>query len=425
MGEVMRARWCLLGLLIAGLIAGCRGRTAAEAEAEAETEAGAETEAETEEETEEETAAERGCTDRPGQLVRCQRTFTLPVHPWTDRALPRDDREGGPKAVLVDAAAGELWVAMLVGPPALRIHDLATGQQKAAIELGELGAVEFAVSKDGDRVYVSQLESSTIFEIDRSARTVLREFPAGGDWPKILELSADGSALFSSNWTGGTVTRIDLTSGLVADSYEVGEVPRGLYATADGRSLFVAGFGDGDLRRIELETGKVEVIHDSTGALRHIVADEERGVLYVSDLRHAKILRVDLETLAVTEWASTRPKPNTIHLSPDGRVLFVSCRGPNNPESYLDPGPEWGAVLLLDTATGELLDAIVGGNQPTGLDLSADGSLLVFSDFIDNRLNLYDVPGSAELAAGGGGRASSYREDLIKPDWGGWIPASP
>jgi hypothetical protein len=81
--------------LIAGLVAGCRGRTGA----------GTETEREA---APTETAEERGCTERPGQRVRCQRTFTIPVHPWTDRALPRDDREGGPKAVLVDAAAGEL-----------------------------------------------------------------------------------------------------------------------------------------------------------------------------------------------------------------------------------------------------------------------------------------------------------------------------
>lgn len=96
--------------------------------------------------------------------------------------------------------------------------------------------------------------------------------------------------------------------------------------------------------------------------------------------------------------------PNMIDLSPDGRVLHVSCRGRNGPNCYL-PGPEWGSVLLVDTATGRLLDPIVGGNQPTGPDVSDDGTRLAFSDFLDNRISVYSIPEYQTLANGSGGRA--------------------
>ena len=46
-------------------------------------------------------------------------------------------------------------------------------------------------------------------------------------------------------------------------------------------------------------------------------------------------------------------------------MLYVSNRGRNGSNYYL-PGPEWGSVLAIDTRTGRILDAIVGGNQPTG-----------------------------------------------------------
>jgi hypothetical protein len=78
-------------------------------------------------------------------------------------------------------------------------------------------------------------------------------------------------------------------------------------------------------------------------------------------------------------------------------------------------------VLLFDTSTGQLLDAIVGGNQPTALDLSDDDRVLVFSDFLDNRLRVYRVPPYDELIKGGGGRAKSHRADLKKR---GWSPPS-
>jgi hypothetical protein len=61
-----------------------------------------------------------------------------------------------------------------------------------------------------------------------------------------------------------------------------------------------------------------------------------------------------------------------------------------------------------------VLDAMVGGNQTTGLDVSADGRLLAFSDFLDNRIHLYAVPPHRMLAAGGGGRGVAHRAELAK-----------
>jgi sugar lactone lactonase YvrE len=103
--------------------------------------------------------------------------------------------------------------------------------------------------------------------------------------------------------------------------------------------------------------------------------------------------------------------PNTIDLNPDGRVLYVCNRGRNG-ANYYPPGPEWGSVLAIDT--GKVLDAMVAGNQTTGLDVSADGRLPAFSDFLDNRIHLYAVPAYQRLAAGGGGRAAAHRAELAK-----------
>ena len=96
-------------------------------------------------------------------------------------------------------------------------------------------------------------------------------------------------------------------------------------------------------------------------------------------------------------------------------MLFVSNRGRGSSKSDLLPGPEWGLVQLFDTGTRKLLDVIVGGNQPTALDLSDDGRLLVFSDFLDDRIRIYSVPPYEEFVRGGGGRARSYLRDLRKP----------
>jgi DNA-binding beta-propeller fold protein YncE len=208
---------------------------------------------------------------------------------------------------------------------------------------------------------------------------------------------------------------IDLASGAVRQRIGVASTPRGLWPTADGKSLYVAGFGTGELEKIDLATGKVaHLFKNSGGAMRHLVADEKAGKLYASDMGKDVIWLLDMKTDKVTKFADTDHKPNTIDLSPDGRVLFVSNRGANNPKSYYLPGYEWGSILLLDTATGKPLDAVVGGNQCTALDVSEDGKMLVFSDFLDNRLRVYSVPGYDVLAAGGGGRYKAHFTDIVK-----------
>jgi DNA-binding beta-propeller fold protein YncE len=131
-------------------------------------------------------------------------------------------------------------------------------------------------------------------------------------------------------------------------------------------------------------------------------------------MARAVTLVVDTATDEVQELAAVDRVPNTIDLSPDGRALYVSNRGRNNPETYYRPGPEWGTVVVVDVTTGDYLDAIVGGNQTTGLDVSPDGTLLAFSDFLDDRVTVYRIPSYADLVAGDGGRWEQHLVELVK-----------
>ena len=82
------------------------------------------------------------------------------------------------------------------------------------------------------------------------------------------------------------------------------------------------------------------------------------------------------------------------------------------------PAPSGARSCCCDTATGKPLDAIIGGNQCTALDLSGDGKTLVFSDFLDNRLHAYEIPTYAELLTGKGGRYEAHLSEIRKPGWG-------
>ena len=207
---------------------------------------------------------------------------------------------------------------------------------------------------------------------------------------------------------------IDLATGKLVKRISVSNTPRGMYATDDGKWLYVAGFDSGDLERIDLATYTKEVLFTEGGALRHIVADEKNGRLFISDMSQDLIWVHDMKTGATTKFVDVDEKPNTIDLTPDGTMLFVSCRGENNEKSYYIPGPEWGSILVFDAATGAPLDALIAGNQPTALDVSDDGKLLIFSDFLDNRLRVYEIPPYETFAEAGGGRYEEHFAEIAK-----------
>jgi len=337
--------------------------------------------------------------DQPGQLLLSQRTLG-PVP--------------SPKGAEFSPDGSEIWVTSLMNPNAgVFVFNAQTGEQIKRINLNNQGGVEVLFSPDGAKAYVSQMESGSVYEIDAATYEILRVLPTDSTWCKVMEFSADGKSLFVANWSGDNVSRIDLASG-EAETFATVKTPRGLYATADGKYLYVAGFDNGEIEKIDLDSGDSEILLTTGGAMRHFAADEDRNILYASDMADNSVFKIDMATDEVNEFVATDNNPNTIALTPDGKVLFVSNRGVNAAESYYVPGPEWGSIQVFDTETGEMLDAIVGGNQPTALAVSEGGDYMIYSNFLDADLELYAIPAYEDLLAGGGGRSGVYKKELIK-----------
>jgi len=320
------------------------------------------------------------------------------------------------KALAFSPDGKEMWTTLLSNKRrGVSVFLSSTGQKVTDIDLAGEGGVEIIFTADGTKAYVSQMETGKIFEIDTQSKEIARIFFSQGIWTKVLALSFDEQTLFASNWSSNDVSVINLEKGELLYRLSTVNTPRGLYPTEDGKILYVAGFQDGEIEKIDLETKESQIIFKSGGAMRHIIADEEKKVLYCSDMGRDVVWRVSMENNEVERFVATDHNPNTIVLSPDKRILFVSSRGINaSATNYYVPGPEWGSILLFDAETGEILDAIVAGNQPTALDISPDGQLLVFSDFLDARLEVFAIPSFDILKEGEGGWSDIYQKELRK-----------
>jgi len=260
---------------------------------------------------------------------------------------------------------------------------------------GDSGFVETLILPNRGELWLSQMNRDVVHVFDLSSGTHEATIPLSGRWPKVLLASADGRRVYVSCWLSESVSEIDAAGRREIRRFDVSGQPRGMALSADGTDLLVAIFSSSAVDRIDLETGRREASHDVAPgrayAMRHIVADRVRGEYYVTAMGVRRVYRLSEDGRWLGSW-TVGEKPNTCALSPDGRRLFVSCRGPNNPDTgYLTRGYEYGKIYVIDLVEGEVEGWIWGRDQPTGLDVSPDGSRLAFTDFLSHRLEVYRI----------------------------------
>lgn len=255
---------------------------------------------------------------------------------------------------------------------------------------GQLGFVEMALLPGRDELWVSQMTTTTAHVFRLSDLSYLASFPTGGFWPKVITVSADESTAFLSNWESKDVSVIDVESRALTARIPVGGVPRGMALSRDGAFLYVCLFDRGTVQKVDLARRAVaKSLSFGQGAMRHVVLHPSRDVLYVSDMLRGRILEVDAASDTLRAEVRVDRNLNTITLTPDGRYLFVSSRGPNNPDDWTKKGPAFGTVSCIDTESMRVVDWAWGRNQPTGLAVSPDGRTVAFSNFLDDEVELY------------------------------------
>lgn len=287
----------------------------------------------------------------------------------------------------------------LLDGPGIDVFDLETGASlriappEPYARLG--GFVECLVIPERSELWVSQMTAAAahVFSLpDLAYKTTVR---SSGTWSKVLAWDPTGKRVYLSNWVSEDLSVIDPERMVEERRVKVGAVPRGMALWPGGSFMYlaqyeIAGAHRGRLLKLDLATMAIVAAIGPEGSKRHVVADPARGRLYVSDMARDLVEVYDARLDLLIAGVKVGSKPNTIALSPDGRLLYVSCRGPNNPDrGYLYKGYEMGRIYVVDLETLGVLEWWEGGNQPTGLAVSPDGGLVASTDFLDARLRVH------------------------------------
>jgi DNA-binding beta-propeller fold protein YncE len=235
-----------------------------------------------------------------------------------------------------------------------------------------------------------------IFDLD--TLEYKRFVDTGGLMPKVIVQSPAGDITAVSNWFSRNISVFDSRTKERLALIPTGGTPRGMAFSPDGATLYTAIFDEPVIAVVDMAARKVRAryrLYEGAGAARHVIYSG--GKLFVSDMYRGNVCALDAATGNLLKAVRVGSNINTIVLSPGGDRVYASSRGRNNPEDYTRPGPDLGAVYVLRAEDLSLEEKVWGRNQPTGLAVSPNGKLLVFSDFLDDNLELYRILESVRL----------------------------
>jgi len=281
-----------------------------------------------------------------------------------------DDREATFTVVASDGiASADVSVVVPVVPLA-----------RSTIQVGA-GPGGFAFSPDGRYAYVTNTGDNTVSVIDTTTDTVVATVSDIGHTSLGVAVSPDGSRVYVSNLeTEGTVTAIDTaTNTPVGDPIPVGAFPAGLVVSADNTKVYVTNVDDGTVSVIDVATHAVVKTIPVGGSAFDIVLAPDGTTAYAVSTWAGPVAVIDTATDTVTTTIELDGVPGGIAVSPDGKVLYVSD-GAND------------GVWMIDTATNTVIgDPIAVGPSPFSMAVSPDGGLLYVINTADETMSVIDT----------------------------------
>lgn len=299
-------------------------------------------------------------------------------------------------------------------------------------------------------VYVSNERAGDISIIDSKTHDVVRTIIAGKR-PRGVHVSPDGQMLYVATSASprtepgadqrGTpspvvdrsadgIAVIDLVTGKRIKQLQVGADPEEFALSRDGKRVIVANADVAEMSIWEIETGRqiarTRVSAEPEGVKLHPTRDEvyvtcgtsgevfvlnpndgrqiarielggrSRALVFSADGTRAyvplktkpEIAIIDVATHTVVETVRVPPpaSPTEAAISGDGREVYVTT------------GREGNGVVVLDTETRKIVEAVPAGTRPCGIALTPDGTHLFTANGGSNDVSVINVKSRKEVA---------------------------
>lgn len=215
--------------------------------------------------------------------------------------------------------------------------------------------------------------------VDLAGRRLVKKLRVGSD-PEQFALSQDGQRLYVSNEDVGTTSILNIGTGKVEQIVPVHREPEGVGIRPDGRVFYVTCENDGEIFAIDAQSYEV-ITHFNVGGrprsidflpngTRAFIPSESSGEVHLVDTFNHKVLK------SVTLPKGCRPM--CLKVAPNGLRVYVSTG-------------RAGSICVLDPVTLQVLKSIKVGQRPWGIAFSPDARYLFCADGPSDDISVVDL----------------------------------
>ncbi len=261
-------------------------------------------------------------------------------------------------------------------------HAVTTTENQVGTDSYPLG---IAVSKDGNRAYVTNISDGTVSVIDLRTGQVSAAITVGGQ-PTAIAINGAGNRIYVLNDSDDTVSVFNTATGaIVGQPIEVGNDAAAIVLSPNGTRAYVSNSSDDTVSVIDTATRKV-VNTIAVGENPFGMALSPNGrYVYVTNADSGTVSVISTVRNAVVGTATVGTAPTAIVVSADGSRLYVA----NSGNSAISDD---GTVSVIDAATLTTIGSPIRvGDYPTGLALSADGTQLYVANAFSSEISLIDT----------------------------------
>lgn len=203
---------------------------------------------------------------------------------------------------------------------------------------------------------------------------------AVGTAPGAVAIDSDSGTAVVTNTVDGTISTIDLTTGLASPAITVGSDPEGVAILPQSSEAVVTNFGSNTASIVDLVQGIVTATVTTGNGPLGVSINPDTTTAVVANNTSNTLSLIDVATAQVTGTISTDMYPLAVAVDPALNYAAVTATG----------GIGTGTVVLYNLANNSTVGRISGLQVPSGIVFDPVGSMFVVANSLQNNLVLID-----------------------------------
>ncbi len=208
----------------------------------------------------------------------------------------------------------------------LAIVDLAAKKLARMIDLGEYkrphGAA-FIAGSSSNLVVTSEATQNVVL-VDIAQGKVLGAITTNRPGSHMLGVTRDGSRLWTSDVSFGGISEIDLASKKFVRDLAVAPATEGVAVMPDGSAVWVGSNKDGTVSIIDTRSWSIAATLSDLGMPYRIGISPDGSIAAVCDPQGNRVIVVDAKSRKVLGEVGSLGSPRGVIIAPDNRTAFVT-----------------------------------------------------------------------------------------------------